>query len=320
MKKINIVNIVTLSFWISALVSCSNDSIPDTAASLTTTAITVGKAESLNDLAVHYANVYVNYLASIKNYDPKDSTYTDPQQDTLTLKIDGATISIAKKDRNKYPHNISIDFAASGVTLRRGNILKGKIDIVEDGDMSIANSSQTFYFSNLFINGNAIKGIDKVTYMGLNADSKPYWKISVNDTIANAEGSTLTWNSERMRARINQGTDKNDDFESSLDSIRYDNKDSGDNVDNWPSLMYWVNIYSVSGTSNGVNEKGEAYSMSIDEANPLIIGGGFPFFTKGKGIITSDNDTEVIDYGDGTKDSEVTSTLYGVSIDFSLNK
>lgn len=319
MKTLKIAVLIAASFGLTALMSCSNDSISDRATYLTTTAITAGKAESVNDLAVHHANVYVNYLASIKNYDPKDSIYSDPSNAIFTLKIDGVTISIDKKDRKKYPKKIHIDFGTAGVTLKQGNVLKGQIDVIESADMSVAKSSRTFSFSGFSVNNIAIKGINTVTYMGLNADSLPYWKIKVNDSVVFADGATSTWNSERIRTRIHQSDfssgNNHDDYEVSLDSIRYDNNNSRDNDENNP-LMYWVDTYSISGSSSGVNEKGEAYLMSVNDAHPLIIGDGFPFFTKGKEIITSGRNTQVIDFGDGTKDFNVTSTLNGVSINF----
>lgn len=337
MKRVNLFAIIAVLIGLTSLSSCTNVSTPVAAASLTATASSVGKASSVNDLAVSYANVYLNSLALTKPFGSNGALYSGPQKAPLTQIIGGVTITIDSAGINAYPKKICIDFGTTGITLKHGNVLKGKIYITVTGEMSIANSSRTFTFSNFYVNDNAIKGTNVVTYMGLNTDSNPYWTISANDTIVHADGTQVIWNSTRTRTRINQNTSslnkETDDNENSLDSIKNNSQDSintenGNNVNSSDSihnnykhsLMYWVDTYSIFGTANGVNEKGEAYTMSIDAANPLIIGDGFPFFTKGKEIISSGNNTEVLDYGDGTKDSKVTTTLNGVSEDFDLNK
>ena len=157
--------------------------------------------------------------------------------------------------------------------------------------MTIANSSRTFKFSNFYVNDNLTEGYKVITYKGLNTDSKLYCTISASDTITRTDGKQIVWNSERVRTRID---------------------------DNATPKIYWDDTYSITGSANGINAKGVAYTMVIQDSNPLIIGGGFPYFTKGTVIITTENKTVVVDYGDGTKDNKATLTVKGVTKDITL--
>lgn len=186
------------------------------------------------------------------------------------------TVTITPTDSTKYPKTVTIDFGTSGFTGKRGNVLKGKLIVTVSDKMWKANSVRTITFDNFYVNDNKITGSKTVTYKGLNDSKNPYWTISVKDTITLAtDGTKVIWNSERSRERISNATD---------------------NVK-----------YSITGSSNGVNAKGKAYSMTI--ATPLIIFSNYPHFVQGTVQITTGKRTAVLDYGDGTKDAVATLTI-----------
>lgn len=312
MKRINLLAILAVSFGLMAFVSCTTDLSSGTDASLTSTATDESQASAVNDQVVSTADDYVSNLdaagyqgvngitdsntqktsAMLKVDSIKGTTGSTPINTGIVLKVDSVTISVDRVGLNDYPKNICIDFG-TGVTVKRGNVLKGKIYITVSAKMSVQGSTRTFQFSNFYVNDNAVKGSKIVTYMGLNTDSKPYWTINANDTITRADGTQITWKSERVRTRIEI---------------------------NQTPLIYWDDTYSITGTSSGVNAKGVAYTMVIQDSNPLIITGGFPYFTKGTVVITSDNKTVTVDYGDGTKDNLATATINGVTKQFTLKK
>ena len=60
--------------------------------------------------------------------------------------------------------------------------------------------------------------------------------------------------------------------------------------------------------------------MTIDDNNPLIITGRYHYFVKGTVVITTENNSAVIDYGDGTKDNLATITINGVTKQFTMRK
>ena len=102
------------------------------------------------------------------------------------------------------------------------------------------------------------------------------------------DGSKVIWNSERVRTRI-----LNTDV-----SVKY----------------------SITGSSNGINGNGVAYTMEIDPTKPLVIGTGCPYFVSGAVIITTEKRSALLDYGDGTADAIATLTINGVTKEIKLRK
>lgn len=302
MKRLNLLAIIAISFSLTSLFSCTTELTPSagTDASLTATAIDEGQAASINDQVVSTADDYMNSLDVVGFQAVKSSVNSNPEKTSIKFIIDSITITVDRVGLNDYPKNICLDFG-TGVTVKRGNRLKGKIYITISSKMSIANSSRTFRFADFFVNDNSVKGFKKVTYLGLTGLSTnpassvgyPSWSIVAKDTITHADGTKVIWNSERTRTRI---------------------------ATNDTPLVYSDDTYSITGTSSGVNAKGVAYTMVIQDTNPLIISGNFPYFTKGSLVITSDNKTVLVDYGDGTKDTIATVTVNGVTKEVNLKK
>jgi hypothetical protein len=292
MKRVNLLAIVALSFGLSTLVSCNTDLASGADSTLTATAVDESQASGVSDQVVSSADDLLNNLDASGYQGMRSEVSSNPQKTSIKIVIDSVTITVDKVGLNDYPKNICLDFG-TGVTVKRGNVLKGKIYITVTGKMSVANSSRTFQFSDFYVNDNAVKGKKVVTYMGLNADSKPYWTISASDTITRADGAQVIWNSERVRTRI-------------------DNNDT--------PLIYSDDNYAITGSSSGINAKGVAYTMTIQESNPLITSSDYKYFTKGTLIITTEKRTAVIDYGDGTKDNIATITIDGVTKEFTLKR
>ncbi|MDR3653545.1 MAG: hypothetical protein P4L34_11340 [Paludibacter sp.] len=300
MKRVNLLAIFVISFGLTSLVSCTSNLTSATDSALTTTATDEGQAASISDQIVSSADDYTNNLdasgyqaVSYVNANSYMLGVHLQSTDSLKITTDSITITVDRPGLNDYPKVICINFGTKGVTVKRGNVLKGKVYITVSGKMTLANSTRTFTYSNFYVNDNQVKGTKVVTYMGLNTSSQPYWTISANDSIIRSNGNIVTWNSQRVRTRID---------------------------DNNTPLIYWDDTYSITGTSSGVNAKGVAYTAVIQDSNPLIIGGGFPYFTKGTIVITTDTKTVTIDYGDGTKDAIATATINGVTKQFNLKK
>ena len=291
MKKCNVLAMAIIAFGVANLTtSCSSDSSSSAAATASATTVTATASDETQ--AAVYSDDVDN---EVDNYVTTSAVngYKAPAMIGTDLLATGPVITVNKPDSINFPKTFTIDYGTTGITGKRGNVLKGEIIIVISNKMSVAGSSRTITFNNFSINGNAVKGMKVYTYEGLKSNSHPYWNISVKDTITRTNDTTVVWNCERVRERIN---------------------------DNGTPLIYWDDNYSVSGTSNGINAKGVAYSSVIDANNPLQIGGGWPFFTKGIITITSANKTVVIDYGDGTKDNKATATVNGVTKTITLRK
>jgi len=260
--------------------SCSSDFTSPTDAALAVTASDEAQAATLNDEVVSEADQYVTTTASTGYMAVKAIETTAVP-----------TITVDKPDSINFPKVITIDFGTTGFTGKRGNVLKGKLIIVVTDKLWRANSSKTITFDNFFVNDNKISGSKTVSYKGVNNSNHPYWTINVSDTITRADGTTIVWNSDRTRERINN---------------------------NGTPLIVYDDEYSITGSSSGINAKGVAYTMAIDASNPLLIYNNYPHFVQGSVTISSDKRTAVLDYGDGTKDNKATVTINGVTKNITL--
>ena len=279
----------TKNFWATLVViagfamlgtSCSSDFSSATDSALAVTATDEAQAATLNDEVVSEADLYVNTVASTSYMAVKsEAASTEP------------TITITPKDSITFPKTVTIDFGTSGFTGKRGNVLKGKLIMVISDRMWKTNSSRTITFDNFYVNDNKITGKKVITNKGLNAAKNPYWTVIVSDTITRTDGTTVVWNSERTRERVDNGG---------------------------TPLVYADDKYSITGSSSGINAKGKTFTLIIDANNPLIIYNNYPHFVQGSVTITSETRTAVLDYGDGTKDNKATVTINGVTKDITL--
>ncbi len=281
MKKLNLLTALVLGFGLTTLVSCNGNLNVGTDAAMTVTASDEAQVASIND-------------EILSNVDDYAQTFDVAGYQKAKAMIDSAvvTITVDNPDPKVFPKKITIDFG-TGFIGRRGNTLKGKLIVTLSDRMSKVGSVRTITYDNFYVNDNKIMGSKTVTNNGLNADLQPNFSTVAKDSILHADGKLVTWNSNRTRTR----TDNND-----------------------TPFIYWDDTYSITGSSSGVNAKGVAYINTIDETNPLISIGGYPFFVKGSVIMTTENRTAVMDYGDGTKDNKATLTVNGVTKNITLKR
>ena len=290
MKRVNLFAIMAISFSLTSLVGCTSEEFTGTDASLSATAIDEAQASNVNDQVISAADDYANAV-DVNGYSQSSAIKGVMGLMGMTTG-DSVTVQIDKPGATVFPKKMTIDFGTTGFTDKRGNVLKGKIYLTISNRMSITGSSRKVEYSNFFVNDNAVKGSKTVTYNG-DPGSKPTWSIVAKDTIVRTDGTTVIWNSDRTRTRTsNNGT----------------------------PLIYWDDIYTITGSSSGINAKGVAYTMQIDATKPLTTVGGFRFFVSGAVLITSDKRTALLDYGDGTKDAKATLTINGVTKTINLRK
>ena len=284
MKRTNLFAILAISFSLSGMItSCTNDTNVGTDASVSATATDASQAATVSDAVIAEADQYIT-----------TATFTTSGIAAVKASetsIAGPIITVSLKDSVSFPKTITIDYGTTGITGKRGNVLKGKIMIVVSDKLWKVNSSKTITFLNFYLIDNKITGSKVITYKGLIA-LNPVHNIVVKDTITRTDGTTVIWNSDRNRER----TDNNGTVDPSDDK------------------------YSITGSSNGVNAKGVAYTMVITANDPLIIYNDYPHFVQGSVTLATEKRTALIDYGDGTKDDKATITINGVTKDITLKK
>ena len=294
MKKVNLLAILAISISLTSFVACTSEEFSGTDASLSVTTQDEAQASSLSDQVVATTDEYINAFDAAGF-----QAVSEPQKVNGIGAIDSGkvVITVDKTGILVFPKKICVDFG-TGVVDKRGNTLKGKIYVTISNRMSVTGSSRKLQFVDFFVNDNQVKGSKTVTYLGSDrkvtdnvVTEKPSWSVSVKDTIIKADGTNVIWNSERVRTRIS-------------------NNDT--------PLLYWDDVYSITGTSNGVNAKGVSYTVEITK--PLILKGGWRYFVEGTVLTTSEKRTAVLDYGTGEKDAIATVTINGVTKEIKLKK
>ena len=279
MKKVNFFAIAAIGFSLTTMVSCNGNLNLGTNAALTTTATDEAQVASINDEVLSTVD---EYALSFDN--------AGYQRVKSLVNVDSVLITVDNSDPKVFPKVITIDFGTTGFVGKRGNTLKGKIIVSISNRMAIAGSTKTITYDNFSINDNVILGTKTVTFNGI-TDLKPSWTIIAKDTIERADGKTVIWNTERTRTRID---------------------------DNNTERLYWDDTYSISGSSNGINANGIAYSMVIEPTNPLIAYSNYRHFVKGSVTTTTEKRTALMDYGDGTRDNIATLTINGITKEIKL--
>lgn len=285
MKKNTFIAISFIVLGIAFLTTTCSENDKDTnnsAAILVTAQDHVQAAAVLDDLM----NQLHGYVALIQR---------GKLQDVKALLADesgkGPVVYISNPDENTFPKTIIIDFGTQGYEVIRGNRLTGKMTAVVSNKLSLPNSYFTLAFDNFALNGIRIAGNNTLTYKGLTAGYRPYWLLDMQVTITRPDGLSVTLNSTLRREIVNM---------------------------NGTPLNYWDDTSIISGSASGINANGKSYSMEINPGNPLVLDGGWPYFTKGSATITFESQTALIDYGDGTKDNKATVTVNGVTREISL--
>jgi len=260
--------------------SCKNDeNVTASSASLTATAGNEAQASTINDQVLNEVDTYVSANAQFVNSMNAVSTVSTP---LITIENTGTTAtSVLKK--------ITIDFGTTGFTGKHGSILKGKVIVNLDLRLLVLGSSRTITYENFTINGIGVTGSNKITFGGWTTTAQhPFWAITGENTIALADGKTITWKADRRL-----------EFTGGLTN-------------------FWGESYVLTGSASGINAEGKAYTMTIDSSNPLIGSTLYPYITKGSVSVTIGQSTGVIDYGDGTQDNKATLTYSGVTYNFTI--
>jgi len=286
MKTVNLLAVLAISFSSFSFVGCTNsEEFVGTDASIAAAASDEAQASSVSDQIISTADDFVNEseLSGFQSVSPMQKMKGAATSDSVILIID-------KTGLTGFPKRITVDFGTSGYTDKRGNILKGKLFITVSNSMSIAGSTRTIEFSNFQVNDKVANGSNTLTYNG-DADGFPSWTVISKDTITRNDGKVVIWNANLTRTRI--GTN------------------------NTP-LIYWDDIYTITGSTNGVNANAVAYTMEIVADKPLRYEGGFKHFVSGDVIISAEKRTALLDYGNGEKDAIATVTIDGKTKEIKL--
>jgi hypothetical protein len=230
----------------------------------------------------------------------EDAMSTNSQSRTEAVNINCATVT-SSTSTGIFIGQFTIDFG-TGTLCNDGRTRSGQLIVKYTGKYRTAGTIIQTTTQNYFVNGKQIIGCR--TVKNTNGTVLTVLDSALPDSTGYAQiiypngGGTTTWRSARVRTWT---------AGSSTTTLSDD-------------------IYSISGSADGVSKGGKAYTMDIPVANPLIVRLDcyLTYYTYmpsgGKINIVTTEGTRTIDYGNGTScDRNITFTaIDGKSYELSL--
>ncbi len=202
-----------------------------------------------------------------------------------------ATITIAPAWADTtFPKVMEIDFGSTNCTGAYGINRRGKLVINISGRYIDSGSVLTVQPQNYYVNDVKVEGTKTLTNMGLNSNNHHVFSVeAVNGQLTYTDGTVTTWSSTRENEWIEGDT--TNFFTDGLAGICDD-------------------VYLITGSANGVNRNGLAYSVDI--TSPLRKEICCRWISSGTlEIVPSGLATRYVDFGSGACDAQATITING---------
>ena len=187
-----------------------------------------------------------------------------------------------------FPKTITIDFGDTNCVGTNGVERRGKIIATITGRLWEEGSVRTIITEDYYVNDAKVEGTKTVTNEGRNEEDFIYFSIVVEDgKVTTEEGQIIEWYSNRERTWI-EGEETNL-LSHGLAGVLDD-------------------VFLVTGNGGGINRNGVTYTMNITTA--LRIQRDCRWITEGTVEISpEDEETRILDYGDGECDNIATVTI-----------
>ncbi len=236
------------------------------------------KKESILDFYTSSEDVTTNQSIDLIAEDEADS-FVFNFADNGVAQDRGCGVVTYQKPKGTFPNVITIDFG-TGCTDLNGREKKGKLVVNVSGDMKLKGSSRTITPDNFFVDGVQVEGSRTLTNTGTDLNGfLCFTRVVDNQKLTFPGGAVASWSSATKLCQTEGGGTKE----------RLDD------------------VFSITGSSNGVNRKGVAFNAEITEA--LIKKTACPWFVQGKSKLSDANREVTIDYGDGSCDKKAVVTL-----------
>ena len=210
-----------------------------------------------------------------------------------------ATVSVspAWTDTASWPKVITIDFGTSNCTGYYGVKRRGIITVSLTGRYRDPGSVLTVQLNNYYVNDYKVEGTKTLTNNGRNSNNNLSYSVSVsNGKITDLNGKSIEWTSSYTSEWI-EG-ESTTLFTNGLSGLCDD-------------------VYLITGSGNGVNRNGVAFSATI--TSPLrkeiccrwIVSGSYEVAPSGLSKRT-------VDFGSGTCDNDASVTINGNTYNFKM--
>ena len=200
------------------------------------------------------------------------------------------TVSAVPKIAHQFPKVVSVDFGA-GCQGKDGKIRKGKIVTVYTGPMFISGSTASVSFVDYYVDSFKIEGTERIE--NTSSSNTRGWTVKiVNGKITNSQnGRWYQW-----------------------DAVK-EHKQTEGNGTPW---YLADDVFEITGNATGSDSNNNSWTSLVTE--PLTKKFSCAWIAKGKVQITrnSNNNTAILDYGNGTCDDKATikykEIIYNISL------
>ncbi len=201
----------------------------------------------------------------------------------LSLETRGYPTRTWANTKGTYPNTLTIDYGTIGVADHNGRIRRGKIIVQISAPFNTVGAVRTVSHENFYVDDVKVDGTVTSTNQGPNASGQNvYQRNVVGRLLTFPSGKTINWDATHTLTQLEGG---------STPDVKIDD------------------VWSVTGSSNGVNRAGKSFSTTITEAliskNKLVC----RWIVKGVISLTVDTKTVSVDFGDGACNNVAVVTL-----------
>ncbi len=191
-------------------------------------------------------------------------------------------------DTTANPRVLTVDYGSSNCDCNDGKTRRGKIVTTYTGPYFAQGTVITHTPVDYYVNDIKIEGTKTVTNMGANANGQPYYNVQIDGMATLTSGTSVNYTSTRVRTWVSGYT---------------------------TLLNHLDDEYDITGNATGIYSNGGGYTANTSSPVRIKVGCSFP--TKGTISMTPTGKAErVIDYGDGTCDTQFTVTVNGHTYTF----
>ncbi len=235
-----------------------------------------------------------NDVNNIANQAVENGTLSTYRQGNDPANILSSCATITPHDTSGHGR-VDIDFGSTpclcnDLRYRQGIVYVSYSGRYRDSTTVITVSFNNYYVGQSQTNMYKVMGTKRVTNLGHNSAGHEVFSVTVNGTLLNTAGQTMSWNSSRYREWI-----------------------AGEStVGNWAD-----DEYKITGSVNGTGFAGNSYTLTITQALHIALNcrwiedGKFEFTPNGRA-------TRYVDYGTGACDAQATVTINGYSFNITL--
>ncbi len=230
-----------------------------------------------------------DFVTSSEDYTAQQDLL-DANESEITDQIDAGLLALTTRSfptrtwtnpKGTFPNTLTIDYGPDGVTGPYGHVRKGKIIVQISAPLKTVGSVRTVSHQDFFIDDVRVEGTVSLTNQGPNGSGQNiYLRNVVGRKLTFPSGKTINWNANQIITQL-EGNATPD--------IRLDD------------------VWSILGTSSGTNRSGKQFNVSTPDA--LVFKFTCPWIVQGSILLSVDNNSLSIDYGDGNCNNDALLTL-----------